>query len=63
MTRAGIAPAGGIWPAKCRVRPVKDRQHQLNIAKYIPAHPKKGAAVIMLPAKAKPGASAPGTRR
>jgi REP element-mobilizing transposase RayT len=63
MSRAGIAPQGGIWAVKCRVRPVKDRNHQLNIAKYIPAHARKGAAVIFLPTRddspAKPGASAP----
>ena len=59
MSRAGIAPTGGIWAAKCKVKPVKDREHQLNIAKYIPDHKKKGAAVIHLP-MAKPRASARG---
>ena len=60
MSRAGVAPEGGIWAKRCRVRPVKNRAHQFNIASYIPAHAKKGAAVIMLPKPAKPGASAPG---
>jgi hypothetical protein len=67
MSKAGIVPEGGIWGKKCRVRPVKDRKHQLNIAKYIHAHRKKGAAVILITKKgrfvAKPGASAPGSSR
>jgi hypothetical protein len=69
MSKQGIAPKGGIFAAKCRVRPVKDRRHQVNIASYIPAHRKKGAAVIMnttrgrfVSTPAKPGASAPGIR-
>jgi hypothetical protein len=57
MSRAGIAPQGGIWGAKCRVRPVQDASHKSNIERYIPDHAKKGCA-IYLPAK--PGASAPG---
>src|SRR2546430_1609317 len=52
-------PTGGIWAKKCKARPIKDREHQLNVASYIPKHAKKGAFVIFLP-KAKPGASAPG---
>jgi hypothetical protein len=63
MSRAGVALAGVIWAKRCRVRPVKDRAHQLKIASYIPAHAKKGAAVIMLPKPAQPGASAPGPPR
>ena len=64
MSRARIAPKGGIWASRCRARPVKNRSHQLSIAKYIRAHAKKGAAVIMLPlAPAKPEASAPGRNR
>jgi len=67
MSKAGIAPEGGIWGKKCRVRPVKNRSHQLNIARYIPDHRKKGAAVIMITKTgrfvAKPGALAPGPRR
>jgi hypothetical protein len=58
MSKSGVAPEGGIWGKKCRVRPVKNRAHQLNIAKYIAAHRKKGAFALLLPAK--PGASAPG---
>jgi hypothetical protein len=44
------------------VRPVKDRAHQVNIAGYVPAHKRKGAAVIFLP-MAKPRASARGASR
>lgn len=59
MSRSGVVPEGGIWGAKCRVRPIKDREHSANVGKYIPAHARKGAAVYV-PQKAKPGASAPG---
>jgi hypothetical protein len=61
MSRAKIVPKGGIWGKKCRVRPVQNRDHQLNIAKYISAHAHKGAAIHLLPSiVAKPGALAPG---
>jgi len=60
MSRAGVIATGGVWAAKCRVRPVKDDQHHANVSKYIPDHAKKGAAVYV-PPMAKPGASAPGS--
>jgi hypothetical protein len=64
MSKAGLISKGGIWAKKCRVRPVKDRAHQVNIAGYIPAHKRKGAAVIFLPmGPAKPRASARGSCR
>jgi hypothetical protein len=59
MSRAGVVAMGGVWAAKCRVRPIKDAQHHANVSKYIPDHAKRGAAVY-LPTVAEPGASAPG---
>ena len=59
MSKARVIAPGGIWGAKCRVRPIKDRPHQLNVTKYIRDHVKKGAAMILLP-KAKPRALALG---
>lgn len=60
MSRAVIIEPGGVWGKKCRVRPVRNRAHHLNIVKYILVHEKKGAAISYLPKSAKPGASAPG---
>jgi hypothetical protein len=59
MSRAGVAPSGGIWAAKGRNRPIHDDQHYANVSTYIPDHVKKGAA-IYIPPMAKPGALAPG---
>jgi hypothetical protein len=59
MSRAGVIAAGGVWAARCRVRPIKNGYQNANVSKYIPDHAKKGAAVYVSP-PAKPGALAPG---
>ena len=41
MSRAGIVAQGGVWAARCRVRPIKNQYHYANVAKYIPDHAKK----------------------
>jgi hypothetical protein len=48
LVREGLALAGGVWAARCKVKPVENRAHQLRVARYIPAHAKKGAAVWSL---------------
>ncbi len=48
LSDARLADRGGVWALRCRVLPVHDRQHQLNVARYIPAHAKKGAVVWSL---------------
>jgi hypothetical protein len=60
LSKASLVEPGGVWAARCRVRPVKNAFHLDNVAKYIPDHAKKGAAIYVSPAHAKPGASAPG---
>ena len=59
MSKSGVIDKGGVWAARCRVRPIKDRTHYNNVSRYIADHAKKGAAVSV-PPHAKPGASAPG---
>jgi hypothetical protein len=59
MSRSKIIARGGVWAARCRVRPVKNQYHNANVSKYIPNHAKKGAAIYVSP-PAKPGALAPG---
>jgi hypothetical protein len=48
LSKTGLAPEGGVWAKRCRPIPIKNRAHQLNVAKYIPDHAKKGAAVYSL---------------
>jgi hypothetical protein len=45
LSDAGLVAGGGVWAARCRCRPVKDRAHQINIVRYIRQHAKSGAAV------------------
>lgn len=61
MSRAGIVAPGGVWAAKCRVRPIANQNHYANVARYIPDHAKKGGAVYIAP-PAKLEASAPAPR-
>ena len=55
MSRSRLIGRGGVWAVRCRIRPVKNRAHQLRIARYIPDHAAKGAAVIVLPQRLSPG--------
>ena len=36
---------GAIWAKRCKIKPVKDRAHQLNVFYYILDHTHEGAAV------------------
>lgn len=47
LSKAGLVALGGVWAQRCRIKPIADRAHQVRVAKYIPAHRKKGAAVRM----------------
>ena len=61
MSRANVVTPGGVWAARCRVRPIKNEHHYKNVSRYIPDHAKKGAAIYLHAAiPAKPGALAPG---
>jgi hypothetical protein len=47
LSKAGLVAPGGVWAVRCRIKPIKDRAHQVRVASYIPEHRKKGAAVRM----------------
>jgi hypothetical protein len=34
-----------IWAKRCRIKPIKDREHQVNVYEYVLKHRKKGAWV------------------
>jgi hypothetical protein len=48
LGKEGLVRPGGVWGARCRCRPVKDRSHQVNVARYIWEHRKQGAAVWII---------------
>ena len=45
MSKAGLIDEGGVWALRSRALPIKDRAHRVNVARYIRAHARKGAAV------------------
>ena len=45
LSDAGLVTAGGVWAARGSIKPIKDRRHQLNVARYIRGHGPEGAAV------------------
>ena len=48
LSKAGLISEGGVWALRCRSLPIRDRAHQVNVARYIRAHVKQGAAVWSL---------------
>lgn len=38
LSIAGLAPPGGVWAKRFRCLPVRDRSHQVAVARYIIAH-------------------------
>jgi hypothetical protein len=48
LSKRGLVPMGGVWAKRCKVKPIEGRRHQLNVAKYIPDHAKRGAVVYSL---------------
>ncbi len=50
LSDAGLVDPGGVWAIRCRCLPVRDRAHQVNIARYIAGHARhrNPAAVWML---------------
>lgn len=45
LSKSGLAAPGGIWGVRGLIKPVRDRQHQLNVVRYIRSHAKEAAAV------------------
>lgn len=44
LSLAGLAQTGGVWAVRSRAEPIKDRAHQVTVAKYILRHASRGAA-------------------
>lgn len=44
MSREGMSAPGGVWAKRCRIKPVRDRRHQVVDYRHILDHAKKGAA-------------------
>lgn len=45
LSKAGLAEPGGVWSKRGKIVPLKDRQHQLNVYRYIIGHKREGAVV------------------
>lgn len=45
LSDAGLVAQGGIWAVRGSVKPILDRQHQINVIGYIRDHAAEGAAV------------------
>lgn len=45
LSDAGLVERGGVWAIRCRCLPVKDRDHQVAVARYIIGHARRGSAV------------------
>jgi REP element-mobilizing transposase RayT len=47
LSREGLAPPGGVWTRGCGVKPIRDRNHQVNVVGYIRDHQLQGAFVYL----------------
>ena len=45
LKQPGLQTQWRIWAKRCRCQPVRDRQHQLNVVRYIREHSKRGAVI------------------
>lgn len=46
LSDAKLMPQGGVWAVRCKVTPINDRAHQVQAARYIQRHARRGAAVV-----------------
>lgn len=49
LSSAGLAEPGGVWAARTHCQPIRDRDHQLEVARYIADHAERGAALHRCP--------------
>lgn len=49
LSQQNLKPPSPVWAARPKFDPVRDRGHQLNIARYIRRHVDQGGAVFCLP--------------
>jgi hypothetical protein len=45
LSTAGLAAEGGVWAVRSHCDPIKDRDHQLAVAKYIADHELEGGVI------------------
>jgi len=45
LSSSGHAPEGGVWAVRTHCNPITDRDHQLQVARYIADHERQGAAI------------------
>ena len=45
LSNMGLVTPGGVWAVRGSVKPILDRQHQINVIHYIRDHAAEGAAV------------------
>ena len=43
---AGLKPPGSLWGRRCHVKPIVDREHQLNVHRYIALHHRDENAAV-----------------
>ncbi|MBX3357916.1 MAG: hypothetical protein KF745_05765 [Phycisphaeraceae bacterium] len=48
LSSAGLVPLGGVWATRSHCKPIVDREHQLNVARYIANHAQENATVWRL---------------
>ena len=45
LVKEGLVAAGGAWAKRGKVKPIRDRKHQVNVFRYILDHLEEGGAV------------------
>jgi hypothetical protein len=63
LSREGLAEAGGVWAGGCGRRWIKNRGHQLTVARYIRAHAGEGRRGLLVALRSpllSPGTAVPG---
>jgi hypothetical protein len=45
LAAAGFVQAGKVWAARGKVKPIRDRAHQVNVYRYVCEHLEQGAAL------------------
>ncbi len=41
----GMGVDGGLWAVRCKVEPIRDRRHQLNVVQYLRDHVEEGGVL------------------
>jgi hypothetical protein len=54
LSSAGLVAPGGVWAVRTHCKPITDRAHQVEVARYIADHRARGAAVWLAWADGRP---------